>query len=86
MLIGNYKRNKLKKMIKFRTISLLILLIGLGLSTSSFASSFPPKYGSHATIKKSRQKSGHHYKPHHRVKAYHKKHRGQTKHSFLRRR
>ena len=86
MLIGIYKRNKLKKMIKCRTISLLILLIGLGLSTSSFASRLPPIHRSHATIKKNSQKSGHRYKPHHRVQAHHKKHSGQTKHSFLRRR
>ena len=73
-------------MIKFRSISILILIIGLGLSINSFGRVLPPRHKNHATIKSSKQKSGHHYRPHQRMKSHHKMHKGQTKHSFLRKR
>lgn len=79
-------------MIKFRTISLVILMIGFILSTTSCATRAPTGKRSHITVKNSRQKAGHRFKPHHRAKAHHhlkvhnKKHKGQTKHLFMRKR
>ena len=70
-------------MIKFRTVSLIILMLGFVLSASSYAR-VPSRYPSHSGFKNSWHKPVMRHKPHHRMKAHYKKHKTPSKHSFLR--